>query len=93
MLNFVVPMFQAVFQQFGKDLPAITQFVVNVSNHFNTILLIVLVLCIFAYVAHKMLSSNDSYQDIKSKIILKIFNISSLLFRKFNSSACYKKNF
>ncbi|MFI0429540.1 type II secretion system F family protein [Mariniflexile sp. HMF6888] len=71
MLNFVVPMFASVFQQFGKDLPGITQFVVNVSNHFNSILLMVLVIFISAYIAHKVLNKNNSYQDIKSRIILR----------------------
>src|SRR5690554_2074520 len=40
MLNFVVPMFSSVFQQFGKELPAITQFVVRLSDNFNIIAII-----------------------------------------------------
>ena len=71
MLNFVVPMFASVFQQFGKDLPEITQFVVNISNNFNTILLVVLGSCIAAYMAHRFFKNNNKYQDIKSRIILK----------------------
>jgi len=32
MMNFIVPMFSDIFQRSGSDLPAITQFIVNVSD-------------------------------------------------------------
>lgn len=34
MLGFVVPMFQDVFSKFGKELPALTKFIIAVSNVF-----------------------------------------------------------
>lgn len=71
MLNFVVPMFASVFQQFGKDLPEITQFVVNVSNNFNSILLIVLGVCVASYTGHRLLKNNTKYLSVKSRVILK----------------------
>lgn len=88
MLNFVVPMFASVFQQFGKDLPEITQFVVNVSNNFNTILLIVLSVCITTYVAHRFLKHNKTYLDIKSRIILKIPYFGSLIKKIYLARFC-----
>ncbi len=72
MLNFVVPMFASVFQQFGKDLPKITQFVVNVSNNFNTILLIILGVFLILFAIHKFFKDRDSYKRIVSQILLKI---------------------
>jgi len=32
MMNFIVPMFSDIFQRSGSDLPAITQFIVNISD-------------------------------------------------------------
>ncbi len=72
MLRFVVPMFASVFQQFGKELPEITQFVVNVSNNFNTILLIVLGVVLVIVVSHKLLKTKDRYQQLLSGILLKL---------------------
>ncbi|WP_299883430.1 type II secretion system F family protein [uncultured Lacinutrix sp.] len=72
MLNFVVPMFSSVFQQFGKELPKITQFVVKLSNHFNSVFLIVLGLIFSFIIMHKTLNNNDRYKSIISTIILKI---------------------
>lgn len=71
MLRFVVPMFASVFQQFGKELPKITQFVVKLSNHFNTILIISLVIIFGCYILNKTLQSNNSYKRLITSIILK----------------------
>ncbi|AXT18318.1 type II secretion system F family protein [Flavobacteriaceae bacterium AU392] len=71
MLNYVVPMFSSVFLQFGKDLPEITQFVVNVSNNFNAIALIVLGITISIFVIHKLLKQNSRYRSLTSTILLK----------------------
>ncbi len=71
MLNFVVPMFASVFQQFGKKLPEITQFVVNVSNHFNSIVLVILFVVISLFAMNRLLKNNDNYRRIKSNILLK----------------------
>lgn len=72
MLNFVVPMFASVFQQFGKELPQITQFVVNISKNFNTIIFVVFGLVLSMVVAHKLLVKNDVYLRITSTILLKM---------------------
>ncbi|OEK09146.1 general secretion pathway protein GspF [Flavivirga aquatica] len=72
MLNYVVPMFASVFQQFGKDLPEITQFVVNVSNHFNSIVLVVFGIFLAVFLANKMLKENPIYRSTTSKILLSI---------------------
>ncbi len=72
MLNYVVPMFASVFQQFGKELPEITKFVVRVSNNFNVIALVFVVLLLMIVVGHKLLKGNHSYENIKARILLKI---------------------
>lgn len=71
MLNYVVPMFASVFQQFGKDLPEITQFVVNISNNFNAIILIVFGFILILYTANKLLKQNNTYKSTVSNVLLK----------------------
>lgn len=39
MLNSVVPMFEDVFDQFGQELPTLTQKIIGVSKHFSTFLM------------------------------------------------------
>lgn len=88
MLNFVVPMFASVFQQFGKELPAITKFVVNVSNHFNTILLVIVGVVISIVFAHKLLKNNDAYRTLTSKILLRLPFFGSLIRKIYLARFC-----
>ncbi|WP_353780191.1 type II secretion system F family protein [Winogradskyella sp. 3972H.M.0a.05] len=71
MLNFVIPMFTTVFQQFGKDLPGITKFVIKVSNHFNTATLVLLGIVALAFVVHNRLKTNDAYLRIRANVLLR----------------------
>jgi type IV pilus assembly protein PilC len=71
MLNFVVPMFASVFQQFGKDLPKITQFVVNISNNFNTIVFSGVGVVLSILIAHNLFKKQDRYRDFISRLVLK----------------------
>ena len=51
-LIFVIPVFQQMFADFGRALPAPTQFVVNVSNFVKSYiiyLIVLMALCIFAF--------------------------------------------
>lgn len=88
MLNFVVPMFASVFQQFGKDLPEITQFVVKISNNFNTIVLVFLGFVLSLFMGHKLLKHHDSYKNFISKVILKIPYFGSLIKKIYIARFC-----
>ena len=72
MLNYVVPMFETVFHQFGKELPAITKTVIMLSDKFNSTVIVFLVFVAIAFLAHRKFSGYESYRDILSKILLKI---------------------
>jgi type IV pilus assembly protein PilC len=72
MLNYVVPMFSSIFMQFGKELPKITQFIVRVSQQFNTYFIAFLALVILGFLTNKLLKSNVKYQTLKSQFILRI---------------------
>lgn len=88
MLSYVVPMFASVFQQFGKDLPEITQFVVNISNNFNTILLFVFGFILILLIGDRLLKKNDSYKSITSNALLKIPYFGSLVKKIYLARFC-----
>jgi len=71
MLNFIVPMFVDVFKRFKGDLPALTKFVVKLSNVFSEyiglVLLIIISIAIFLYLIHK----KNWYLNFSSKMLLK----------------------
>lgn len=72
MLNYVVPMFSSVFKQFGKELPKITQFVVELSNNFNGIMIFLLLFILSIFIFHKVFKNNTKYQSIISSAVLRI---------------------
>ncbi|GAA3591012.1 type II secretion system F family protein [Flavivirga amylovorans] len=88
MLNFVVPMFASVFQQFGKELPEITQFVVNVSNNFNVIISVILGFVLLMFIAHKLLKQHDTYKRALSSILLKTPYFGSLIRKIYLARFC-----
>lgn len=71
MLNYVVPMFASVFQQFGKELPDITKFVVKMSDNFSTMALVTAVVMLSLFIMHRILKSNDKYKSIMASLLLK----------------------
>lgn len=72
MLNYVVPMFADVFQQFGKELPEITKFVVKLSENFSTIASIVGIVILSLFIMQRLLRNNDQYKSLIASFILKI---------------------
>ncbi|MFA6924751.1 MAG: type II secretion system F family protein [Bacteroidales bacterium] len=73
MLNYIVPMFQDVFKRFNnKELPYITQMVINISagfsHYFSLILLFVVGAVAFLYSVRK----KTMYRNISSRIMLKL---------------------
>jgi len=72
MLGFVVPMFEDIFTRYGKDLPVITQFVINFSDNITSnwywIILIIIVL-IFIII---LLSKQKHVSNFVSKLLLRI---------------------
>mgnify|MGYP005844048537 CR=1 FL=1 len=88
MLNFVVPMFSSIFNQFGKELPGITQFVLDLSKQFNFILIIVLSTIILIIVGHKLLLKNEKYRNTTSLLLLKIPYFGSLIKKIYLARYC-----
>lgn len=72
MLNYVVPMFSSIFDQFGGELPKVTRIVVYLSSKFNTFFLVIITIILALFLIHKRLKGNTKYQYFHSKLILKI---------------------
>jgi type IV pilus assembly protein PilC len=88
MLNFVVPMFSSIFSQFGKELPGITQFVLDLSERFNLILLSILGLILCVLTVHHFLKNNNRYNDLRSKLIMRLPYFGSLITKIYLARFC-----
>lgn len=72
MLQFVVPMFQDIFRQQQVELPAITQFIINLSEFIGSygwLLVLLLLLILFMGI---FLTKKKWYQKFKDRLILKM---------------------
>lgn len=88
MLNYIVPMFTSVFKQFGSELPAITKFVIRLSENFNTIILSIGLVIISGITLHKFNKNNDRYRDVLGSILLKIPFVGAFLKKIYISRFC-----
>lgn len=92
LLKFLVPMFQDIFKSFGKELPDITQFVVDasetVSDYFLIIFLIIVGLIAFVYINKKKIW----FRQITSKIILKIPVLGDMAQKIYLTRFCHSMN-
>lgn len=79
MMKYVVPMFATVFKQFGKELPELTKKVIYVSNHFNTISLVVVVVVITLIITHAALKEKLEYRKALTHFILRMPFIGALV--------------
>ena len=72
LMNFLIPMFEDIFQQSNKSLPSITQFVINASAFFNKYFYLIIIAILIIIGAILMLRKNKKYKIISSSIILRI---------------------
>ncbi|WP_052752882.1 type II secretion system F family protein [Kordia zhangzhouensis] len=88
MLNYIVPMFSSVFKQFGSELPSITKFVIQLSENFNTIIVVLLMAILLIIGIHKHYKNNDKYREITGVILLKIPFIGKFIQKIYVSRFC-----
>lgn len=79
MLQFVVPMFQDIFKQQNVELPAITQFIVSVSEFLKSYGLMFLAILIIPFAVRSAFNSKVWYKQLKGKLILKLPYIGSFI--------------
>ena len=72
MLRFIVPMFQEIFKQNNVELPAITQFIVGVSNAIGDYGLLVLLILLALIFSRKLYVKKPWYRRYRDQVILKI---------------------
>lgn len=72
MLSFVVPIFSDIFTQIGGELPAITQFLIKLSNKSGTIFGILFSIIAVLLVVHKTQNKKAWYRNYTSALFLKI---------------------
>lgn len=92
LLKFLVPMFQDIFKSFNKELPDITQFVVDasaaVSDYFILIFLVIIGLVSMVYINKKKIW----FRRITSSLILKIPIIGDMAQKIYLTRFCHSMN-
>ncbi len=79
MISFIVPMFADVFKRLDSDLPAITQFVVNLSEKFPTYATIVFIILVSIVVISYTQRNTLWYRHFTSRIVMRIPFIGTML--------------
>lgn len=72
MLQFVVPMFQDIFKQQNVELPAITEFIVDLSEIMKNYGWLFLVLIVALFVSRTFLNKKPWFKKFKDSMILKL---------------------
>ncbi|MEP5340007.1 MAG: type II secretion system F family protein [Algibacter sp.] len=72
MLTYVVPMFQDIFKQQGVELPAITKFIISLSEFIQTYGMLLFFIFIALLVSKSFLNKKKRFKQIKDKLILKL---------------------
>ena len=88
MLNKVVPMFSSVFKQFGGELPAITRYIIKISNHSGMLFISFLVLIISFTIIHNMSKHVSRYRAFTSVFVMKIPFFGNLIRKIYLSRFC-----
>lgn len=79
MLNFMVPMFQNVFERFNSDLPKLTQSIINLSDFFSKYFLLFFFLSVSSVIYLYIVRKKNWYRKYSSKLLLKIPFLGNIL--------------
>lgn len=71
MLRYVVPMFQDIFEQQKVELPAITKFIISVSEAMKTYGWLVLVLIVLLFFSKTVFNKKPWFKKLKDQLLLK----------------------
>lgn len=72
MLRYVVPMFQDIFKQQGVELPAITKFIISLSEFVGSYGWLMLMAIIAMMASKPLFNKNKRYKQFKDTLILKL---------------------
>ena len=79
MIGFVVPTFSDTFRKFDIELPAITKFIIDLSNSFDNIMLVTGLVITSVVVFYSMNKSKDWFKKIQAKALLSMPIIGPIL--------------
>ncbi len=88
MLSFVVPVFSDIFTQTGHQLPEITRFLINVSDHSTSVFFAFFVVVGGFLVLHYTQASKIWYRKAASALLLKIPVINKLILKIYLARFC-----
>lgn len=88
MLSFVVPIFSDIFTQTGGELPAITQFLIKVSNKSSAIFYTLFTIIGGFVLLHKTQYKKDWYRKYTSAFFLKIPVVNKLIQKIYLARFC-----
>ncbi|MBX2828092.1 MAG: type II secretion system F family protein [Flavobacteriaceae bacterium] len=72
MLTYVVPLFESVFNQFNRELPVLTKYVITLSENFNMIFLLFIGSVVLLLLAYKQFKDRPGFKRTSSRIVLRI---------------------
>lgn len=72
MLSYVVPLFGSVFNQFNKELPPLTKFVIALSEKFNVIFLVFVLIVAGGAMIYKTVKNKPKFRAVQAKVLLGI---------------------
>jgi len=92
MLKFLVPMFEGVLNSFNKDLPAITQFVVDVSDAITNYFILVVLAFVGLFLLVYLNRNKIWFRRITSQIILNIPVVGDMAQKIYLTRFCHSMN-
>jgi type IV pilus assembly protein PilC len=92
LLKFLVPMFEGILTSFGKELPALTQFVVDASNAVSDYFLLFLLFFVGIFLLIYMNRKKEWFRKITAIIILKIPVVGPMAQKIYLTRFCHSMN-
>lgn len=72
MLTYVVPMFQDIFKQQGVELPAITKFIISISEFMKNYGLFIVLALLILIGSKSLLNKDKRFKQLKDRLVLRL---------------------
>ncbi len=88
----VVPMFSSVFRQFGGELPQLTQKVILLSQHFSSIITVLILLLLSVILFYQRFKNTPWFRQFLTNVLLRIPFVGNMLKRIYMARFCQFMN-
>ncbi|MCW8896588.1 MAG: type II secretion system F family protein [Flavobacteriales bacterium] len=92
LLKFLVPMFQDIFKSFNKELPGVTQFVIDASDTVSSYFLLIVLFILGAIVFVMLNKKKMWFRKITSTLIIKIPVVGEMAQKIYLTRFCHSMN-